>query len=85
MSENKKRKANEIGTLMHTVMQHLPFNESGLTREELDSYVDKLIQLNIIEEDAKADIKYDDIMRFIESSLYLQIAKQTKCILNCRL
>ena len=22
---NQKRKANEIGTLMHTVMQHLPF------------------------------------------------------------
>ena len=78
LSENKKRKANEIGTLMHTVMQHLPFNESGLTREELDSYVDKLIQLNIIEEDAKADIKYDDIMRFIESSLYLQIAQADK-------
>lgn len=78
LSEDKKRKANEIGTLMHTVMQHLPFKETGLTREELDSYIDMLIHRNIIEEDAKADIKYDDIMRFIESSLYLQIAQADK-------
>ena len=27
LRENKKRKANEIGTLMHTVMQHLPFKK----------------------------------------------------------
>lgn len=29
LSEQGKRKANEIGTLMHTVMQHLPFKKSA--------------------------------------------------------
>lgn len=29
LSEQGKRKANEIGTLMHTVMQHLPFKKNA--------------------------------------------------------
>lgn len=78
LSQNKKRKANEIGTLMHTVMQHLPFKEGRMTREELDQYVDELIERNIIEEDAKADIKFDEMMSFIESDLYMQIAQADK-------
>ena len=63
---------------MHTVMQHLPFKEGRMTREELDQYVDELIERNIIEEDAKADIKFDEMMSFIESDLYMQIAQADK-------
>ena len=50
---NKKRKANEIGTLMHTVMQHLPFREQRLTKDELFQYIDRLIDKQLIDEDAK--------------------------------
>ena len=49
-----------------------------MTREELDQYVDELIERNIIEEDAKADIKFDEMMSFIESDLYMQIAQADK-------
>ncbi|WP_251943218.1 helicase-exonuclease AddAB subunit AddA [Staphylococcus sp. Marseille-Q5304] len=74
LSHTKVRRANEIGTLMHTVMQHLPFTEDGLTREQLLNYIDRLIDKNIITEDAKKDIQIDDIMHFIESPLYRKIA-----------
>lgn len=53
LRENKKRKANEIGTLMHTVMQHLPFKETRITETELNDYINELIEKHIIEEDAK--------------------------------
>ena len=53
LSQNKKRKANEIGTLMHTVMQHLPFQQEGLDETALNDYIDSLIAKNIIPEDAK--------------------------------
>ncbi|NAM82301.1 3'-5' exonuclease, partial [Staphylococcus epidermidis] len=75
MRQHKKRKANEIGTLMHTVMQHLPFKEERMTSAELDEYIDGLIEKNIIEDDAKQDIRIDEVMNFIKSDLYLEIAQ----------
>ncbi|MCU5745970.1 helicase-exonuclease AddAB subunit AddA [Staphylococcus sp. SQ8-PEA] len=75
MRENQRRRANEIGTLMHTVMQHLPFKVERLSRDDLDQYVNSLIESNIIEDNAKKDISYDDIMHFIESPLYMEIAQ----------
>ncbi|MDR5604410.1 helicase-exonuclease AddAB subunit AddA, partial [Staphylococcus coagulans] len=45
----------EIGTLMHTVMQHLPFQAEGLTDDELDAYFDKLVVHSIIKAE---DIRY---------------------------
>lgn len=78
LSHNNKRKANEIGTLMHTVMQHLPFKEEGMDKEELNQYLDDLINQNIIEDNAKQDIKINEIMQFIDSSLYKEIAQADK-------
>ena len=59
---------------MHTVMQHLPFKMSRLTETELDEYIDRLIETNIIESDAKEDIRFKEIMSFIQSDLYMNIA-----------
>ncbi|MEJ7219627.1 helicase-exonuclease AddAB subunit AddA [Staphylococcus gallinarum] len=73
LSQNKKRKANEIGTLMHTVMQHLPFQQEGLDETALNDYIDSLIAKNIIPEDAKKDIQMADILHFINSDLYRMI------------
>ncbi|MCD8914344.1 helicase-exonuclease AddAB subunit AddA [Staphylococcus simulans] len=75
LRQHQKRKANEIGTLMHTVMQHLPFKTERLTEAELDAYIDGLVQQNIIEDDAKADIRVSEVMGFINSNLYLKIAQ----------
>ena len=69
-----KRKANEIGTLMHTVMQHLPFKVERLRTEEVYTYIDDLISKNIIADDAKQDINIPEIEQFINSDLYLTIA-----------
>jgi ATP-dependent helicase/nuclease subunit A len=69
-----KRKANEIGTLMHTVMQHLPFKVERLSTEEVNAYIDDLISKNIIADDAKQDINIPEIEQFINSDLYLTIA-----------
>ncbi|OMG43166.1 hypothetical protein BK140_44165, partial [Paenibacillus macerans] len=69
LTQTKKRKANEIGTLMHTVMQHLPFREQRLTKDELFQYIDRLIDKQLIDEDAKEDIRIDEIMHFIDGPL----------------
>lgn len=75
LNQYTKRKANEIGTLMHTVMQHLPFKVERLSTEEVNAYIDDLIRKNIIAEDAKQDINIPEIEQFINSDLYLAIAK----------
>lgn len=75
LSEQGKRKANEIGTLMHTVMQHLPFKKERISEVELHQYIDGLIDKHIIEADAKKDIRMDEIMTFINSELYSIIAE----------
>ncbi|WP_436861089.1 helicase-exonuclease AddAB subunit AddA [Staphylococcus caeli] len=74
LSHSKKRKANEVGTLMHTVMQHLPFKAEGLKQQDIVAHVDQLIEKHIIPEDAKSDIQFDDIYQFIDSDLYQMIA-----------
>ncbi|SIJ99937.1 ATP-dependent helicase/nuclease subunit A [Mycobacteroides abscessus subsp. abscessus] len=78
LRENKKRKANEIGTLMHTVMQHLPFKETRMTETELNDYINELIEKHIIEEDAKKDIQFEAVMNFIRSDLYMTITQADK-------
>ncbi|MHD0398236.1 helicase-exonuclease AddAB subunit AddA [Staphylococcus simulans] len=75
LRQHQKRKANEIGTLMHTVMQHLPFKTERLTENELDAYIDELIEKNIIEDDAKQDIRFNEVLRFVNSPLYMKIAQ----------
>lgn len=75
LSANRNRKANEIGTLMHTVMQHLPFKDTRMTETELNDYIDELIAKHIIEADAKKDIQFEAVMNFIRSDLYMTITQ----------
>ena len=89
LTQTKKRKANEIGTLMHTVMQHLPFREQRLTKDELLQYIDGLIDKQLIDEDAKEDIRIDEIMHFIDGPLYMEIRSEERrvgkeCVSTCR-
>ena len=69
-----KRQANEIGTLMHTVMQHLPFNKNGMNRTDLDAYIETLVDRNLIDADAPQDIRKSEVLDFIQSPLYDRIA-----------
>lgn len=64
----------EIGTLMHTVMQHLPFQAEGLTDDELDAYFDKLVVHSIIKAEDIRYIRKSEIRDFINSKLYQTIA-----------
>lgn len=73
LAQNVKRRANEIGTLMHTVMQHLPFQEGGLTESELTTYLDHLVVKNIIAEEDKKDVNSSEIIQFTHSDLYNKI------------
>ncbi|SUK16736.1 exonuclease RexA [Staphylococcus agnetis] len=73
--ESQKRTASEIGTLMHTVMQHLPFDEHRLSDEALQQYIESLVTRAIIPEDAVKDIRIEEVKRFVQSDLYLTIAQ----------
>ncbi|UXR72155.1 helicase-exonuclease AddAB subunit AddA [Staphylococcus sp. IVB6240] len=73
--QEQKRNAAELGTLMHTVMQHLPFKEERLTDPELYAYFDDLVARAIIDVEAIQDINVEEIKGFVQSDLYLRIAK----------
>ncbi|WP_278926415.1 helicase-exonuclease AddAB subunit AddA [Staphylococcus auricularis] len=73
MSQRKRRRANEIGTLMHFVMQHLPFVEGGYNASSLDAYIDTMIERQLIQPEDKKDISYEDIIYFTHTSLYERI------------
>ncbi|AVQ34500.1 helicase-exonuclease AddAB subunit AddA [Staphylococcus muscae] len=73
--QEQQRNAAEVGTLMHTVMQHLPFKEERLTEPELYAYIDRLVAQAIIDEEAIQDINIEEVKRFVDSDLYLRIAK----------
>ncbi|QLK85625.1 helicase-exonuclease AddAB subunit AddA [Staphylococcus sp. 17KM0847] len=77
--QETKRNAAERGTLMHTVMQHLPFKETRLTEQELYAYFDDLVAHAIIEGEAINDIAVEDVLRFIQSDLYMRIAQSDVC------
>ncbi|ARJ51406.1 helicase-exonuclease AddAB subunit AddA [Staphylococcus lutrae] len=70
-----KYTAAEIGTLMHTVMQHLPFVEDGFTEQALNQFLTSLVERSIIPAEALQVIAVDEIQRFINSPLYARIAK----------
>ena len=52
---------------MHTVMQHLPFRKEGLSHSDVDTFINQLIDKHIIDQDAKKDIRFEDVYQFIES------------------
>ncbi|KIX90594.1 ATP-dependent DNA helicase [Staphylococcus microti] len=72
--QEQHRTAAEVGTLMHTVMQHLPFKKERLTEPELYAYFDQLVDRAIIDKEAIRDINVEEVKRFVNSDLYLRIA-----------
>lgn len=60
---------------MHTVMQHLPFKEAGLTDQALNDYIESLVERSIIRAHDVNVIVIEEIKRFIQSDLYDRIAK----------
>ncbi|MCS4486796.1 helicase-exonuclease AddAB subunit AddA [Staphylococcus americanisciuri] len=70
----QRRTAAEVGTLMHTVMQHLPFKVDRLSEPELYAYFDQLVTHAIIDAEAIRDINVKEVQRFIQSDLYMRIA-----------
>ena len=53
-------------------MQHLPFQEGGLTESELDQYLDQLVAKNIIAEADKNDVNIGEIIQFTHSDYITQ-------------
>lgn len=78
MQEGRTRRANEIGTLMHTVMEHLPFEKEGMTHEALEQYVDGLVTRDILNADEKDVINLKEVYDFTKSRLYDDIAHSDK-------
>lgn len=72
MQRDKKLTSAEIGTAMHTVMQHLPFNRA-LSREEIKSFVSELVVREILTEDEAKVIEYETIAKFMESDIAKQM------------
>lgn len=73
--QEQQHTAAEVGTLMHTVMQHLPFKEAGLTDQALNDYIESLVERSIIRAHDVNVIVIEEIKRFIQSDLYDRIAR----------
>lgn len=73
--QEQQHTAAEVGTLMHTVMQHLPFKEAGLSDQALNDYIESLVAHSIIRAQDVNVIAMEEIKRFIQSDLYHRIAK----------
>ncbi|WP_175615292.1 helicase-exonuclease AddAB subunit AddA [Piscibacillus halophilus] len=78
-NDSKKLTATEIGSAMHTVMQHLPFNRNW-TKVSLIDFVDGLVLKEILREEEAEVIDYDAILRLLENDIghKLQSAQNIK-------
>ncbi|WP_323702899.1 helicase-exonuclease AddAB subunit AddA [Mammaliicoccus sp. Dog046] len=75
----EKRKSTEIGTLMHTVMQHLPLVQGGLKEAEIEALIkNDLITKDILPSDALEDLDLKLVEAFTESTLYDRLVKADK-------
>ncbi|WP_369405065.1 helicase-exonuclease AddAB subunit AddA [Piscibacillus salipiscarius] len=63
--DSKKLTATEIGSAMHTVMQHLPFRREW-TKVSLIEFVDGLVLKEILREEEAEVIDYDAILSFLK-------------------
>lgn len=68
MQKEKKLTAAEVGTAMHTVMQHLPFHKK-LTGKEIKAEIDSLVIKEILTEEEAEVIQVDVIEQFFETEL----------------
>lgn len=73
MQQKKKTNA-EIGTLMHTIMQHLP-RKKDMTREDINQFIDQLIERNIIQINDKSYIDQEKINTFTQSKIFEQLVR----------
>ncbi|TDL95456.1 helicase-exonuclease AddAB subunit AddA [Macrococcus brunensis] len=74
MSEVKKTAA-ERGTLMHTVMQHFPYDGAVKNKADIDSLLQALIDKKIISEDDSRLIDQEALIRFSASELYQKMSE----------
>lgn len=66
--DSKKLTATEIGSAMHTVMQHMPFNREW-TKVSLVEFVDGLVLKEILREEEAEVIDYDAILEFLDEPI----------------
>ena len=77
MQKEKRLSRAEIGTAMHTVMQHLPFDRDW-NREKLKSFTEHLVAKEIMTEEQAEVIDFAAIEAFFNSDVFplLENAKQ---------
>src|SRR5699024_10773222 len=68
MQKEKKLTAAEVGTAMHAVMQHLPF-EKALSEEEIEEFVSTLVDKEILTADQAEVIQLDVIESFYKTNI----------------
>ncbi|MDQ0162373.1 helicase-exonuclease AddAB subunit AddA [Aeribacillus alveayuensis] len=64
----------EKGTVMHIVMQHLPFHKD-ITRESLDDLIDQLVKKEILTKPQTSAIQYEQILDFLNSEIGKRLKK----------
>ncbi len=79
MQENKTLSATEIGSAMHTVMQHLPF-EKALTEPEIEAYVEQMVDKELLSKEEAAVIDLQAIAAFYHTEMGQKLLASTKII-----
>ncbi|WP_040981917.1 helicase-exonuclease AddAB subunit AddA [Oceanobacillus jeddahense] len=77
MQAEKKLTPAEKGTALHTVMQHLPFT-APLTKEEVEEFIEKLVQEEKMTAAEADSISSSDIVAFLESAIAQKIFDEKK-------
>lgn len=77
--QEKSLTPTEKGTLMHLVMQHLPFDQIE-TMDDLEGFINSLVEKEVIASHEKKWINCDYIFTFIESDLGKRMKKQKETI-----
>lgn len=73
LQEKSMSKA-EIGTAMHTVMQHLPFHEK-MTKESIQDLISELVKKEILTVTQAEVINEEQILQFLDSDLGKRLNK----------
>jgi len=76
MSE-KKRTATERGTLMHTVMQHFPYEGRPLSDNDIREFLDRLVVKKIIRQEDLKEIDVTVLVTYSHSPIYHMISTST--------
>lgn len=74
MQQEKTLTKAEIGTAMHTVMQHIPFTHS-LSKQEIRDFVQRLIEQELLTKDEAKEIDIDVIVNFFKTDIAQRMIK----------